>query len=765
MSQITNPLLILCPDIAAYELVISSLANKAAALQFVPVLANDAKRLKGFPQNQPTLHFSEWTAPNYYEEALFGSNENRVCAVLGEEPSCMLAARYLCLATGKTLVNCRNGTDWTATLRRLVLDKNLTSLTLIFPSWRDAKLEPGQLVEVLNFMRQPDLLPFTSSLSYGIITGTQPEVIAMQVAKAVLQPSIIKAYQASTTRVITTYYQENLNTPIPRFEEESGQTPLQLFDYQSYQEGKTWQNLKQPFEAILFKGHGRNYCALDGLLCGARHLAENPFSSVKSCVIGMQCADPSFPQLDPRQFNTPVMVMDSCGTGNWAAYAWETGIPSLAFYAIAGAPSAVITEDAVTINSAIDYLDSLWALQTADTLGNATVRFNHIRRSENAIPPYFLMGDPDIPAGAARWSGWAYEFSNLQPLPSRHPGGFSWVAGLPPLQEPFVRIQFPPHPGDNLLTFAWSPQKEVEVNSCRFYQFGEEAEAWVTFNAPLGANTMLILERIPCPSLPKGLLEAATQLPLTFTSWKSPLEEAKLPLLQAAETIIETARLLDKIKGGALASSPEHLQSMLRQAQLEWISAHASAVQVMLKSAPKSLWPFSLWEAYNYMPEQVATPCPHCGLAPTIVRTYQSGPVSGQVRQEIECKRCDIVQDLPLVQGYPQLNMPVPQVIRPGSAIIELEIDNSLGEVDCLGAGAILMDRSGHGVTANPEIFTALVARGNSFKTQVTLTLDGNPPISHQYRVRALLLLNGNWFWLSRTVRVYGVEEPESGGI
>jgi hypothetical protein len=763
-----TPRLILCPDLASYYQVLDSLNDRAAARLNVPIITGEASPLKGFPPHLPALAFSDWPGPGSPGPVELTPSrpdkKRRVCLALAEEPACVAVSRYLCLASGKELVLSAGGPEWEATVLGLLADAQLQSLTLLLPSWKDSALDPGWLLRVLNLMRSAQVQKLAPNLSWGLITGTEAAVISQLAAKAVLQPEIIATYRAASTVIISNYARETLNTPLERVSLHDRRAGLELFDQKWIDEGFPRQVLKQPLQALIFKGHGRNYCALDGYLCGARPLTQDPETPPSSCVLGMKCAARTFPQLDPRTYDTPVMVMDSCGTGNWAAYVWQTGLPSLAFYAVAGAPGAVITEDGVTINGAEDYLDTIWALISAPTMGHVTARFNQARRQDNPIPPYFLLGDPDIPAGTNRWPEFATTLSELAPLPPRQPGGALWLVPVPPVNPPFLRLQLP-RPGpidDEAVTFVWSLQEEVRVNNARVYRFEGDLELFLSFERRPPAGATLLVERAACPALPPGLLKAAMDLPLILDSWLEPLAEARLPLLEAARQVVKTAQLLEKIEGQAVTFSFNELQSVLNDTRTAWLKAHLKAIRTILKFAPFSLWPSSLWTTYNYRGEELDKACPHCGLAPTILRTGQTVPGLRLPRQGLECLRCDLVEDLPGREDNPTLSMPVPAKIFPGQYHIELEIDNTAGGTTFWGAGAILMDRSGHGVSASPESFVVEVKGGEKFKTGVTLTLPGDPPVSHQYRVRAVILLNGDWFWLSRTVIVYGHQENEN---
>ncbi len=763
MSFSTKPRLILCPDFAAYLQVLGNLTGVDVARLNIPVITGDTPQLKGFPPQIPSINFADWTgqsAPKLdNQEPIKSDSDLRICLALQEDRACVAVARYLCLATGKELRFSTGGPEWEVSILELAANPYLKSLTLILPSWRGKELDPGWLIRALNLMRSPEMQKRALNLSWGIITGHSEAVITQLAAKAVLQAEIMVAYQGAPSVIISNYDKETLNTPVERVNLVDSRASLQLFDQKWIDEGYSRHILKQPLQALIFKGHGRNYCALDGYLCGARSLAQDPDTPPQSCVLGMNCASSHFPQLDPRAYDTPVMLMDCCGTGNWASYVWKTGIPSLAYFAVAGAPGTVITEDGVTINGSIDYLDGLWALISAPTMGKATAHLNLARRKENPLPPNFLLGDPDIPAGSERWPDWSTMLSEPYPLPARLPGSALWLVSIPPHKTQFLRLRLPVLPQEtNSVTFVWSLQDDIEVSNARFYQLEKEAELFLTLNRLPTSNSTLLVEHIPCPSLPEGLLQAAIDLPLILGSWLAPLEAARLPLMDAAQEMIKTAELMEKIAGEAVTFSFQELQAVLNRTQTAWIKAHQNAIQLILNFAPYSLWPASLWTTYNHQAEEVDRSCPHCGLAPTILRTCQTVPGGKLPRHALECLRCDLVEDLPVKANLPVLKMLVPATIRPGQFQIELEIDNSRGEKNFWGAGTILMDRSGHGVSSNPESFIVEIKSGKQFKTTVTLTLVDDPPISHQYRVRAVILLNGDWFWLSRTVVVYGRE-------
>jgi hypothetical protein len=121
--------------------------------------------------------------------------------------------------------------------------------------------------------------------------------------------------------------------------------------------------------------------------------------------------------------------------------------------------------------------------------------------------------------------------------------------------------------------------------------------------------------------------------------------------------------------------------------------------------------------------------------------------------------RCELFEDRPLLAGYPELRLHVPDlIIGRRSVTATLELDHTAGTIDCIGAGTVVMDRTGHGYTSSPGSFPVQLRGGRRTTIAVTLSPTGSDSTSHLYRVRAILLLNGHWFWASQTVIAGGFE-------
>jgi hypothetical protein len=182
------------------------------------------------------------------------------------------------------------------------------------------------------------------------------------------------------------------------------------------------------------------------------------------------------------------------------------------------------------------------------------------------------------------------------------------------------------------------------------------------------------------------------------------------------------------------------------------VQAQVAAVRRALELAPRGLWPSDLWVSDEFRAEAVARACPSCQLTPMLDRTYASRP--GPRRQWRECMRCDIVEDRPLVEGFPVVGLEAPAELGPGErrdVVITIE---GRGDARWYGAGGVAVAGTGHELNVAPAVFDASVTDGRA-RAVVTLSAprEGST-IAHLYRLRVLLLLNGHWHWASRFLTV-----------
>jgi hypothetical protein len=274
------------------------------------------------------------------------------------------------------------------------------------------------------------------------------------------------------------------------------------------------------------------------------------------------------------------------------------------------------------------------------------------------------------------------------------------------------------------------------------------------FGMPKSAKTTRTLVVGSSPRMPPGLLDEAIALPKNVLSWTPLIARSAEPLRAAAEQIIQVAHVVERARRQAVVGGyPEDIEIAVSLCVQRWVKAHTDSVTDVLELAPGGLWPYRLWSFVDFQVTPSDLPCVHCGVAPTLERLYRSYPTGR--RRQWECWRCDLIHDLPMIAGYPRMEFSVPHTLTASTPMTaRLVLDHSRGEVDCFGAGAILVDGQNHGVRAAPATIPIQVPCGLRFETTATLSLAGPPPVSQMFRVRALLLLNGNWWLFSRHISV-----------
>jgi hypothetical protein len=218
-------------------------------------------------------------------------------------------------------------------------------------------------------------------------------------------------------------------------------------------------------------------------------------------------------------------------------------------------------------------------------------------------------------------------------------------------------------------------------------------------------------------------------------------------LLAATNTVVALGRHLERVEGTATRTPAAALEAAVRKALDGWCSAQEACCKTLLEQAGGGLWPTSLWNGIDFKARTVDTPCPCCGLSPTIERVYDSPP--GPARIWSECTRCDITTDRPLVPGYPTVALEAPSELRSGHAArvkITLTCDASR---PWYGAGLLAVPGADWG-GADPARFEGGCDGASTVEQYVTLSLPEPPAIAHLNRTRALLLLNNHFHWTSR---------------
>lgn len=256
------------------------------------------------------------------------------------------------------------------------------------------------------------------------------------------------------------------------------------------------------------------------------------------------------------------------------------------------------------------------------------------------------------------------------------------------------------------------------------------------------------------PRIAPDLVEAAARFAERSLNWRAPVAAAAKPMLDAARSILGLDYLLHASANRAEAGNAEDYSAMAANATSKWLEASERCVDQVLELAPRGLWPYQLWNAYDYRGRYIDAPCPACGTTPTLCRSYDAYPVI--VREQWECLRCDLLADWPNVPNDPpRIALAVPSTLTGGSeASAEVTVDNELGTTMWAGAGGVVVDTQHHGVITIPKKFKLSLLPHGTLRFKVRLVATDPSPVAHVYRAKALLLLNGLWFLASRHILV-----------
>lgn len=759
--------LICCPDLATYKQVASSLTPRMA-----PVLSSGRFSPIGFPSGTRVV-LAEALNPQVLTRSAGLSLDPRRLCLSASDPICSALSECLARATGRTL-KIVPPDRWAETLEQSV-HAGLQSLTLVVPMWgKDNGYDPWWIGESLRVMRS--LSTEIRSLSWGLLTSIEPFSMSLLVAKSLLQESIIQAFSDTPGCVFTTGTREAEQSALPPMQPEC-KAPLQHVDASHIADRSALQILPKRWSMMLFFGHGRAYCGCQGYLCGARHLSDDPGFRCEKCVHGLDCASPvdgawgegmlAFPRIDPRRYETPFMVIDACGSGTWAVPGWTDGsygrdsaLRGMAFHALAGAPGAVLTSDSITVHRPGSFKDVLWALSSGATAGNAAALLNGARPQAAGPFPYFLLGDPELMAGHARWPNW----SSPATVDARKPteaGGERLLLSVS-ANAPFASLTLPVDRGGDERPSLWTTGIEtceaestasVVLEYPRTFVALDRNDLWFTARPLVPGNPELciVVDRRPAIQMPPSVLAAAVKICEWRKAWTPLLQDVTGALDEAALEVLAVSAMLRRCEGTALIGSLDSLEVAVERCFGKWLRAHLSCIEGCLSLAEGGLWPHRLWNAERFRNALANVSCPHCGLSPVLERIYESFP--GGQREQHECQQCVLVLDKPRSSEL-QLGLRAPGEIRVGQCVtVEITLDNTQSDVTFLGFGAVLVDGRAHGVLADPPFPITLEPRGR-LETQAALSLPDPPPISHRYFVRLLVFINGQWSTASAPIRV-----------
>lgn len=761
MANLAVARLVACDDLDSYVQVARCFDARTA--RQVPILGRSGpesslESLAGFPRGIERIPHATWTAGSPTVEWPEVAND-RWCVAL-DHPVCLALARFLADATGRRLL-VFDAESWEASLDERLASEPVASLAFVVPLWTgDDVLDSHWLGRVLALVRARHAR--LAHVAWGIVTGVDPSALSRVVAKAILQPEIIASYADAPAGMYVSGSAASLGTalaPMGPRANEGPQAPLQFIDEDHVRAGTSVEVGQRPWSLLFFRGHGRSYCVCEGHLCGARPLATSPTLPALRCVQGMTCANPSddfyrpgmraFPRIDPRCYDTPLLLIDSCQSGGWSSSDWAAGTPPVAVHAASGAPSAVMSSDYATMSTGAAHTEVFQVLWSAPTIGEAIARLNRARPSAVAEFPYYLLGDPECPVGRSRWSGWCSE--PLAERRQRSPECQTIVAVLP-TTTPFARIALGLRGAEHTTSYVHTDDPDASIRAVHLL-VDEQPELWLAIDRRTGSEpVVVVIETYPTPRLPKGLLDAALAVPLFIRSWSPELREGAGPLVQAAERIETVQDLVTQMRGRAVPIDASEPQASVALARKAWLEAQLALVEHALTNFSEGgLWSYRLWRGTDHRGTSSDLACPHCGISPTLQRRYHSPPALQRVQWE--CVACALISDRPLLP-MPELAIEMPTQIATGQTIVaELAFESRESDPHFAIAGALLLDRKGHGV-AVPSPFMFELPPGGRHALSVELSSTRPPDIHHRYYARALLLINGVWLVTTRLVTV-----------
>ncbi len=742
--------LLLCPESATYVTAVeSSIQRSESEPLVIPVIASDAGSLLGFPEGIQTVRDCDSELRNDSKSIVSWNDPTpgaSVC-VSTEDPTCQAAARLLAAHTRRRFHSVSDSRAWEAAIRELYELEGTFSVTLFVPGWTPdhSRCTPEWLRRTLTAMRS--IRAQVGNRPWGIMTAPNAAVLSHLAAKALLEHAVAERYAACPGFVLTT---DERVGPVPAYDAGASRL-VHAFDRSTIDDRSV---LRLPELAATFlavASHGRSYCAVAGLLCGARDLRSLPESEVRSCVMGMDCADPSLFRIDPRRYDAPVLVLDCCSSANWGSPVWETGMPSLAYYALAGSPSALLVGDGLAHVLQDTAFDHVWALLTSSSLGDAAVRLNAVRPTAAAAFPYFVLGDPDIMSGQRRWQHWVNEPLLVK---DRANGEQTYLCTLPKTSDrpvfERVCVPFAAESNDGQTIYVTGLEgKDVEVSAQ--YRYAEATELWFQ-RQPSERSLPLRLIQRPSPRLPHSVVESARRARDLVAPWSIAFEKCKPAVLAAAENVLALSRELQQFDGRVVSMEPKAIERTLAAGIDAFCRAQMRCCEALLEHKQGGLPPAYLWQTDNFRARTVEAPCECCGLSPTIERTYDAGPAPS--RSWSECNRCDITTDRPCVPGYPTITLEAPSEVQFGrDAVVKLEIAGVSSELWC-GAGFASMVHKNHGVVSEPATFELRCHATDVIQQSVTLSLREPPANAHLYRLVVAVLLNNYWHWSCRLVMV-----------
>lgn len=714
--------LIACAGLAEYAQAIR-LPEAFGAERTVPFIDGPSFRPSGFPPDFETVSFAEELrtmgrdaspsaegVPNRAEDA-----QGRACIALNT-PVLGTAAQLLSEKTGKTLTLTSESLEaWENEVRAALSRPDLASLTFVVPFWNEptGKPDPLWLRRILVLMRAEHTV--SSRLSWGIVGGVNPTQLTVAVAKSILQYEIALGYRAAPTGIFSNSEAKGLDLASSALSEEKNDGRIVRIERAHFTDGSARGATRTRWNLLLFSGHGRAYCGCDGYLCGARAFEAAPDAALRGCIRGMDCASAKYAQIDPREFDAPIFVLDSCAAASWSANIWHAGSASVAFLAMAGSPGAVIASDSVTMSHMGGTTDILWALAVSATLGESVARLNAVRKEAAAEFPYFLLGDPDVQAGTRRWPSWT-DGCELAVKADDVYSGRPFEG-----EAPFIAVSLAHPISEEITPVARIPDCPDGVLGWRTFRSWERTDLWLGVAQHARTMPFEIVLQVK-PSLPIGFLTNLERAYGRASSWGVELAASAGHVCDAAKTLLALNKIVEIGATGVEGGSAETCEALQERAYVLWLRALESCIEDAL---------------------------------PVFTQRLDPSQFTGDGIQVAECASplCPLRDVQGSADTVPSFSLDVPTQVLPGEVrIASLFIDNSAGETSWLCAGALLQESEAGSTLGPTRRFSVNVPPGQTSRVAIEFVWQERAAAFAAHRLRAIMVADALWFSICRSL-------------
>lgn len=657
-------------------------------------------------------------------------DEHRVCLAF-DDPLCVAAAELLATFSGRRL-DIVAASEWRRRLLTELSSRDTASTALVMPYW-----EPnGSLNEVwlaiatraLTDVTTPDFSP-----SVGILTGPDPGALTIAIAKALLSVHLADRYKTRPGLSLRVDEREGDPSPVLPWNPDS-QTGLCSFLGRSDLDENVM--LNHDFSAVFMFGHGVSYCSCQGFICAGRPPELEPESEVASCLFGLDCVRPR--SIDVRRYNTPVMVISSCGAGNPETGLSDAGIPPISLLASSAAPLMVISSRYNITASSVAETQMIAALAGSASAGDALSRLNRLRRQANFPGDFYLLGDPDLSSSVWYDGSWAEVVTAT--------GGDSpdeWRAHLERIESPYICVRIDDVPEGTW--FVWQHEGHLGFGPAAVLMCDGTTELWLA--APQNSLRLNVACR-PRATLPSGLPESAETIGLDGIWWQGPLADELPRIVEAGRDVLDWQRT-QRMNEGIVRWSPAEDEESMSNAVSTWVKAQLSCLEAIVENREHKLWPWELTGKTSSDVTMRQEACPWCGREPMVCHRYY---VTSTIERELlDCSHCDLVIDRPVQQSIKTKIEVQSSAVFPRPVSLVVDIENVESDATAIGAASAFVAESAP-LSSVPEAWSFKLEPLEKHTRTIIFEFEGAPLKLKRYGVRVIALVNNRLYWFGRRI-------------